>query len=459
MEFSKTRQRFGYGAADMASNLIWPMICTYLTVYYTDSLLLDATAIGVITLVSKIIDAVTDVLMGIIVDKTKFKGGKCRPYFIIGAIPLAVFSVLTFSLPSMVSNNQVLRIALAFITFNLVSTCYTIVNTPLSAILPSLSSDQSERNILVTFRMVMAAVGSFCVTFFAPMLINFFSADGDGTDELFTYAWTIGIFAIAAVLLLGFSYANTREVVKPIKEDKISVKDGLKAVNGQYILFVITMFIYLLGFAVKQAGVVYFYKYCIGDQNGMTAATLISIQAIATSVSMVVGQLTIPFFCKIMGKKKSSILMNVIALAGNVVFILCGANVPLLLVGTALVWFPLGYLMGMRFALLADVVEYSELKSGIRAAGILSSLDSFLAKLAFGLNVTIILTLMSIGGYDATAEAAQTPEARLFIQIGFIGVPIICLIVTIILFMFFRFDKELPKMKEEYEAKKLKAAK
>ena len=447
------RQRLGYGAADMASNLIWPMICTYLTVYYTDALLLDTAAVGVITLASKFIDAITDVLMGIVVDKTELKSGKCRPYFLIGALPLAFFAVLTFLLPSFVSNDKVLMILFAFITFNLVSTCYTIVNTPLSAILPSLSSDQKERNVLVTFRMVMAAVGSFCVTFFALPLINSFG----GKKDLFSYAWAVGIFSIGAVLLLVFSYANTREVVKPIKEDKIKLKDGIKAINGQYILFVITMFIYLLGFAVKQAGVFYYYNYYIGDIGSLKVEEIISIQALVTSLSMVAGQLTIPFFCKIMGKKKSAILMNFIALAGNVIFIFCGANLIWLCVGTVFVWFPLGYLMGIRFALLADVVEYCELKSGIRAAGILSSLDSFLAKLAFGFNVTVMLGLMEIGGYDANSDI-QTETEKIFIQLGFVGVPIVCIIVTIILLLFFKFDKELPKMKAERKSK-LEAAK
>lgn len=449
MGISKMRQRLGYGAADMASNLIWPMICTYLTVYYTDSLLLDTAAVSIITLASKFIDAITDVLMGIIVDKTEFKSGKCRPYFLIGALPLALFAVLSFSLPSMVSNDKVLMIVFAFITFNLVSTCYTIVNTPLSAILPSLSADQKERNILVTFRMVMAAIGSFCVTFFALPLINSFG----GKKDQYAYAWTIAIFSVGAVLLLIFSYVNTREVVKPIKEEKVKLKDGLKAINGQYVLFVITMFIYLLGFAVKQAGVFYYYNYYIGDIGVFDVEKIISIQAIVTSVSMVVGQLTIPFFCKVMGKKKSAILMNFIALAGNIVFIFCGPSLPLLLVGTALVWFPLGFLMGLRFSLLADIVEYCELKSGIRAAGFLSSLDSFLAKLAFGFNVTIMLALMEIGGYDPD-QAIQTETEKVFIQFGFVGVPIVCIILTIILFMFFKFDKELPLLKEEYRQKR-----
>lgn len=113
--------------------------------------------------------------------------------------------------------------------------------------------------------------------------------------------------------------------------------------------------------------------------------------------------------------------------------------------------------MGMRFAFLADVVEYCELKSGIRAAGILSSLDSFLAKLAFGLNVTVMLALMTMGGY--VPNRPQTDTAKVFIQLGFVGVPIACIILTIVLFMLFRFDKELPKLKEEYAAKTAKGSK
>lgn len=453
MGFSKMRQRLGYGAADMASNFVWPMITTYLTVYYSDALLMDAVSISIITLASKFIDAITDVLMGIVVDKSNYKSGKCRPYLIIGAIPLALFAVLTFWVPSMVSNQNVLQIVLAFITFNLVSTAYTVVNTPLSAILPSLSDDQKERNVLVTFRMVMAAVGSFSVTFFTPSLIGFFSdlfGNGTGKADPVGYPWVIGLFSVVAVALLVFSFMNTREVVKPHNQEKVSLKDGLKAVNGQYILFVITMFIYLLGFAVKQAGVIYYYTYYVGDIGGLKPEDIIPIQAIVTSLSMVIGQLTIPFFCKLMGKKKSSVMMNIIALIGNVIFLFCGANLVWLCLGTLLVWFPLGYLMGMRFAFLADVVEYCELKSGIRAAGILSSLDSFLAKLAFGLNVTVMMALMTMGGY--VPNKPQTDTAKVFIQLGFVGVPILCIILTVILFQFFTFDKELPGMKEQYSA-------
>lgn len=432
MGISKTRQRLGFGAADMASNFVWPMITTYLTVFYTDVAGIDAVAVGVIMLASKVIDAFSDVLMGIVVDKTRTKWGKCRPYFLFGAIPLALFAVLTFMMPSF--STETGAIVYAFVTFNLVSTAYTVVNTPLSAILPSLSNEKNERNILVTFRMVMAAIGSFCVTTFATPLIDSFGGNNNATS----YALTIGIFSVIAIVLFFFAFGNTKEIVKPVNPQKVTIKQGLKAVNKQYILFIIIMFVFMLGFAIKQAGVVYYYTYVVCDTS------IIPIQAAVTSVSMIIGQLCIPIFSKYIGKKNSVFIMSAIAIIGNIIFIISnslGYNFSMMIIGTAVVWYAMGFLMGMRFSLLADVVDYCEIKSGVQASGMLSSMDSFVAKLTFGLNVTIFMALMDFGGY--VANQPQTDFEKLCINIGFIGVPILCAVLTAVLLIFFNVEKKL----------------
>lgn len=429
------RQRFGFGAADMASNFVWPMITTYLAVFYTDVAGIDAIAVGMIMLLSKFVDACTDVLMGIVVDRTRTKWGKCRPYFLFGAIPLALFAVLTFLMPDF--NSDTKAIVYAFITFNLVSTGYTIVNTPLSAILPSLTDDKNERNILVTFRMIMAAIGSFCVTTFATPLINSFG----GNDNKYSYAITIGIFSIIAVILFFFAFANTRESVKSINSQKVTFKQGIKAVNKQYFLFIFIMFIFMLGFAIKQAGVVYYYTY-VAEK-----VYIIPIQAAVTSISMIASQSCLPLFTKKAGKKNCMYIMCVIAFVGNMLFIFSNNNTAMLIAGTAVVWYALGFLMGMRFSLLADVVDYCEMKSGIQAAGILSSLDSFVAKLTFGLNVTLFTFLMNLGGYVPNQK--QTDLAKMCIDFGFIGVPVLCLVITVILLPFFKVEKELESKRTE----------
>lgn len=438
------RQRFGFGAADMASNFVWAMITTYLTVFYTDVVGLDLAIVGTITLASKIIDAFVDVGVGIIVDHTKSRWGKCRPYFLFGAIPFGIFAIVVFIAPPLTGAWQIVY---AFLTFNLVSIGYSIVNTPLSAILPSLTSEKNERNILVTFRMICAAIGSFFVTTFALPLIN---SLGGGNQQK-GYLLTMFVFATIAVVLFFFTFANTKEIVQPENKEKVTIKDGLKAVNKQYVLFITIMFIFLLGFAIKQAGVVYYFTYTL------QRADLISIQAAITSVSMIVGQLCIPQFSKRVGKKNSMYLMAVIALIGNGLFIVGErTSVGFILVGTAVVWYALGFLMGMRFSLLADVVDYSEMRSGIKAAGMLSSLDSFIAKLTFGLNVTIFTGLMSLGNY--IPNQVQSSQEIFFIDLGFIGIPILSLILMIILLRFFKVEDYLTKhRKQELEAGEVSA--
>lgn len=424
---SKIRQRLGFGAADMASNFVWPMVTTYLTVFYTDVAGVSAITVGTIMLISKLIDAVTDILMGILVDHTRTRWGKCRPYFLFGAIPLALFAVLTFLIPPF--DDTTSSLIYIFVSFNLLSTAYTVVNTPLSAILPSLSSDKNERNVLVTFRLVMAAVGSFSVTTFATPLISLFG--GRGNDYSFTL--TMSVFSVIAVALFLFSFFNTKEVVKPQNPQKVTVRQGLKAVNRQYVLFVVIMFVFMLGFAIKQAGVVYYYTYVVEN------VAIIPVQAAVTSLAMIAGQLCIPVFCKFAGKKNSVFIMSAIAFLGNIIFIVSNHSTALLLAGTAVVWYALGFMMGMRFSILADVVEYCEKRTGIQAAGMLSSLDSFVAKLTFGLNVTVFTALMEFGGY--VPNAVQTDFEKFCINVGFIGIPMLCVVVTAVLFIFFKVEK------------------
>lgn len=423
------RQRFGYGAADMGSNFVWSMITTYLAVFYTDVAGISAVTVGMIMLVSKFVDACTDVMMGVIVDRTRTRWGKCRPYFLFGAIPLALFAVVTFFMPEFDSDLK--KVIYAFITFNLVSTGYTIVNTPLSAILPSLTDDMHERNVLVTFRMIMAAIGGFCVTTFATPIINRFG----GNSNTKSYCYTMVIFSIFAMILFFFAFMNTKESVASVKAEKVTFKQGIKAVNGQYILFIFIMFVFMLGFAVKQAGVVYYYTYVVEKVN------IIPIQAAVTSVSMIISQSSLPMLVKKIGKKKCMYLMALIAFIGNFFFIFSNNNVLMLILGTVLVWSALGFLMGMRFSLLADVVDYCEMKSGIQAAGILSSLDSFVAKLTFGLNVTLFTALMSLGGYVPNQQ--QTDLEKFFINVGFIGIPMLCLVLMVVLLRFFKVEELL----------------
>ena len=167
---SKWGKRIGYGIGDLGCNLVFSTMSSYLLIFYTDVFGIAAAAAGTMLLVTKLIDAITDTVMGVVVDKTHTRWGQGRPYFVIGAIPFAVFTVLTFIVPDL---NEGGRLIWAYVTYCLLCTAYTIVNIPLNTIVPRLSSDPDERNILVTTRMVCALLGTAIVMSITTPFVRF----------------------------------------------------------------------------------------------------------------------------------------------------------------------------------------------------------------------------------------------------------------------------------------------
>ena len=141
------KQRFGYGMGDFACNLIWQVISLYLLYFYTDVMELDPVAIAAMFVVCRVIDAVTDVLVGFAIDKTKSRWGKSRPWFLFGAIPFAVSAFLAFSVPDITPDGKLIY---AYATYIFLSFMYTVVNIPLASILPAMTDDVNESTVLAT---------------------------------------------------------------------------------------------------------------------------------------------------------------------------------------------------------------------------------------------------------------------------------------------------------------------
>lgn len=150
MKKSLWRQRIGYGSSDFACNLIWQVISLYLLYFYTDVMHLNAAAVSVMFLVTKIFDGFIDLAVGFMIDRTNTKWGKSRPWIFAGAIPFAVTAVLAFSVPDISQKGMLIY---AYVTFILLSVAYTMVNIPMASILPALTADPRERTNLATSRI------------------------------------------------------------------------------------------------------------------------------------------------------------------------------------------------------------------------------------------------------------------------------------------------------------------
>ena len=146
-------ERFSYGCGDLGCNIIYSAMSSFLLFYYTDYIKVSALTIGTIMLISRVFDGITDLIMGVIVDRTKSNSGKCRPWIIRMAIPFAVAAVLLFSVPEGLGNTA--KIIYIFITYNLVSSViYTAINVPYATLNSLITQDQYERSVLSIFRMI-----------------------------------------------------------------------------------------------------------------------------------------------------------------------------------------------------------------------------------------------------------------------------------------------------------------
>ena len=172
------RQRLGYGLGDFACNLIWQVISLYLLYFYTDVVHLGAKSIAVMFMICRVIDAITDVLVGFAIDKTKTRWGKSRPWFLFGAVPFAVAAFLAFSVPDISPDGKLLY---AYATYIFLSFMYTVVNIPLASILPTLTDDMNERTVLATWRKFLAFLGSSIVSATALTLVQ---VTGRGNEAL-----------------------------------------------------------------------------------------------------------------------------------------------------------------------------------------------------------------------------------------------------------------------------------
>lgn len=286
---SKWGKRIGYGIGDLGCNLVFSTMSSYLLIFYTDVFGIAAAAAGTMMLVTKLVDAITDTIMGVIVDKTHTKWGQGRPYFAIGAVPFAVLTVLTFIVPDLSESGKLIW---AYVTYCLLCTAYTVVNIPLNTIVPRLSSDPHERNILVSTRMVCALLGTAIVMSITTPFVKFVSGIVDpGLADPFKSpkAWVIvmGIYGVAAMLIFFLTFACTEEVVPPsVQNEDTSLKENLKALTGQAWLVMIFNFLYFALYVVRSTTVIYFFKYNLGRED---LATLVGFLGILSGLPILHG--------------------------------------------------------------------------------------------------------------------------------------------------------------------------
>ncbi len=450
-------ERFAYGLGDYSGNLVYSSISAFLLVYYISVLGVDAKAAASIMAVSKIFDGVSDLIMGRIVDKTHSKWGKARPWIFRMCFPLAICTVLMFSVPSGLAGSA--QIAYMFLTYNLVSTVfYTGLNVPYASLQGLMTTNQYERGLLGNFRMLLATFGTMTVNTVVLKMCAFFG----GGDQYSQKGWTLSFIClmIVFVILNLVTFFFCKERVVDSQDDSESgqqakgpsVIECLKSlvVNKYWLLMVVFLFSLYFMMSTFFGSAYYFAQYVLGDEGAY------AITANSLSMAQMGMMFVTPFIMMKIGKRWTGFLGMIVAAIAFILTALVGQNVTLVVACNVLKGMAFGCGAATMFGLLQDSITYGQWLTGVQAIGMGNAASSFCMKVGSGIGTAALGWILGAGGFDVdpTSAAALTS-----INIACIWVPVITCAIGAICLLCFNLDKHYDKAVADLAEGKWKGSK
>lgn len=438
----KFSTKVGYGVGDLGCNLVFTTAGSFLTLYYTDSVMLSAAFVGTMMLVARILDGISDIVMGTIIDRTHTKMGKARPYVLFGSIFLVLSFLLLFNVPQSlgIQGKQVY----ATITYIMMAVvCYTVVNLAYSTLITLMSPDQDERNSLSSVRMFFS--------FLAVLVINSFTSNlvaqlGGGQEGFSKLAIIYGAIAFVCLVITGLV---SKEYVSE-KADDISVAEKVPVKETAKLLFT-NKYTYLCGLAfifnwmhltLNGAASVYYARDVLGNIGMMSA---LSICGMLPSMILLA---VVPKAAYKFGKQRALIFGAAMIVIGFLLPTLQATNVPVVLAGCVFKGIGLAFVNALLFASVADLCDYIQMTSGKQIAGITNSVISFGMKVGTGFGSAILGWMLAWGQYDEQLANAFQPQSAQTVTaeiMCFAGIPLGCALITLICTIFLDVSKKLEK--------------
>lgn len=428
---AKLSEKIGYGMGDMASSMFWKIFSYYLPIFYSDIFNLSLTHTATLMFVTRVWDAVSDPMMGIICDRTNTRWGKYRPYLLWFSLPFAICGVLLFTTPDFDEQG---RLIYAYITYILMMTVYTCINVPYASMLGVMTSDSYEKTVFSSYRMFFAYGGSFIALYAWEPLCKFFSGNKQSFISVDgqTGAWQCAMIVIASVCFLLFigSFLLTREHVKGVKGDKLMNDFRSLVRNFPWWMITCTALCTNLFNTVRGATVAYYFKYYIGDDNIVDfgffsfiffAGVFLAIGEVCNMIGVVCAM---PL-SKRLGKKTTFIVSAVAMGALSILFFympLSNEGFICILLLQVLISIFTGVVSPLVWSMYADVADYSYYKHGTASTALIFSSGSMAQKFGGAIAGSAVLLLFSFFGLQPNS-ATQTPDAIFGMKLAMSYIP------------------------------------
>lgn len=413
---AKLSEKIGYGFGDMSSSMFWKIFSYYLPIFYSNIFGLSLFDAGVLVLVTRLWDAVSDPMMGIISDRTNTRWGKYRPYLLWMAAPFSVCGILLFTTPDF---GYAGKLIWAYVTYILMMTVYTGINVPYGAMLGVVTDNPAEKTVFSSYRMFLAYAGSFISLFaWEPMCKWFETSWGFSVSSSWQAAMVV--IAIACFVLFLCCFKLTRENVHTVST--VSIGSDFKSLfknSPWWILIAATMCFQLFG-TVRGATVAYFFTSIIPSDShimlfGLSflffSGLFLSVGEIANMVG--VG-LTVPISNKI-GKKSTFMLVNIGLVVMSLAFFFIFTVIPYdsqggmwtMLLLQIIISVLTGIMSPLLWSMYADVSDYSELRFKTASTGLIFSSSSMAQKFGGAFGGAAVMWLLDAFGYITPDSAAK----------------------------------------------------
>lgn len=383
-------EKIGFGTGDMAVNVVISSMMLIITFFYTDIFGIKASDLAMLFIVVRLIDAVTDPLMGMITDKFTSRWGRYRPYLLFLAIPFGISVYLTFSTPD---GDYNAKLVYAYATYILVTVMFTAVTIPYISLISVLTDDPQERLSANGYRLFFAKIAAFLVTIIVPQLSEYWGQD----NIQLGYQYSMGVMGLMGTLLFLFCFFTTKERIEHVV-DKKPLKEQVKLLfkNDQWLVLCAVCVTGTVGYVVRGSVAAYYAKYYLGG-DATTISAFLATGVAAAILAMVASTWITKRYCKVNLFRYSQIA---VALISVVMYLFVGQSDIIL---AFVLYFLLSFVVDLHapvfWSAIAEAVDYGAYKTGQRVSGLAFGGISFCQKFGMGIAGAIVGWLLTFFDY------------------------------------------------------------
>ena len=432
-------EKIMYSLGDIGANFCWSFMGGFVTLYYTDSVGIAAGFAGTMMLVARVLDGITDIITGFIMERVHSRWGKARPWLMLSAPLLGISLFLSFHVPGGLGYTGKLIWVSVTYTFT-AAVSFTLYNMAFTALLPLMSLDSQDRGTISVMNRICTMSGVLCLNVVTPLLPAF------GGGEKAQGAWSLvsvlyAVICAVLVFCMGFFIqekvpVETFSNKKGDAQNKFSTRETLKAVifNKYFVLILITFIIVYL-FQGLQGTAIYYYRDVLGDMK------LYSTMSIVTYLPMIIGMFFVPFLFKKIGRRNAAMCGMAVACVADIVMYLTTPNIPVFCVMKCIEGFGRAPVSASIFTFVADLVDYIVAKRGMHAEGYIAMVSSVGNKIGTGLGSAAIGWGLAWTGYNAGLDV-QSQATQGGITFLMAGLPAIIAGIQVVEFALWDMEKK-----------------